>query len=262
MADRFDGAVAVITGGASGIGFAMAEAFAARGARLVLADIDEPALDAAEAALSGRADVMTSITDVTDAEAVEQLAVEVFERHGQVNILCNNAGVAAYGPLAESSLEEWQWLMDINVWGVVHGVRSFVPRMLESGQQGHVVNTASMSGLVGMLNLGMYCASKFAVVGMSEALARELRSTPIGVTILCPMVVDTKINEHSMERRPRGEGDAFPVGDLAGGIMAPDVVAERVVEAIEAQHLYILTHPEQGPILARRAGRLAQAVPS
>lgn len=262
MTDRFDGAVAVITGGASGIGLAMARAFAERGSRLVLADIDAQALDAAEARLAPSTDVMTSLTDVTDPQAVDQLASEVFERFGQVNILCNNAGVAAYGPLAEVSMEEWHWVMDINVWGVVHGISSFVPRMLESGQPGHVVNTASMSGLVGMLNLGVYCASKFAVVGLSESLARELRSTPIGVTILCPMVVDTKINEHSMARRPRGEGDAFPVGDLAGGIMSPRVVADRVVEAIEAQHLYVLTHPEQGPILARRAGRLAQAVPS
>lgn len=262
MTDRFDGAVAVITGGASGIGLAMAASFAARGSRLVLADIDAPALDAAEAALSGHTDVTTSLTDVTDPGAMEQLAADVFDRHGQVNILCNNAGVAAYGPMADAGLDEWHWLMNINVWGVVHGIRSFLPRMLESGQQGHIVNTASMSGLIGMMNLGVYCASKFAVVGMSESLARELRSTPIGVTILCPMVVDTKINEHSMERRPRGEGDAFPVGDLAGGIMAPEVVAERVVEAIEAQHLYVLTHEEQGPILARRAGRLAQAVPS
>lgn len=261
MTDRFDGAVAVITGGASGIGLAMARAFASRGSRLVLADIDEAALADAEAELSSTADVMTSVTDVTDAHAVEALASDVFDRFGEVNILCNNAGVATYGPLAESSLEEWKWVMDINVWGVVHGISAFVPRMLETGRPGHVVNTASMSGLVGMLNLGVYCASKFAVVGMSESLARELRSTPIGVTILCPMVVDTKINEHSMERRPRGEGDAFPVGDLAGGIMQPEVVADRVVEAIEAQHLYVITHPEQGPILARRAGRLAQAIP-
>ena len=262
MSDRFDGAVAVVTGGASGIGLAMARAFADRGSRLVLADIDEAALDAAEAELSAHTDVMTSVTDVTQLDAMEALAEDVYERFDKVNILCNNAGVAAYGPLSQASIEEWRWVMDINVWGVVHGIQAFVPRMLEGGEQGHIVNTASMSGLVGMLNLGVYCASKFAVVGMSESLARELRSTPIGVTILCPMVVDTKINEHSMARRPKGEGDAFPVGDLVGGIMAAEEVADRVIEAIEAQHLYVLTHEEQGSILARRAGRLAQAVPS
>lgn len=262
MTDRFDGAVSVITGGASGIGLAMARAFAKRGSRLVLVDIDEAALASAQSELAESTEVFSSVTDVTDPAAMNQLAEQTFERFGEVNILCNNAGVAAYGPMSEATLAEWQWVMDINVWGVVHGINAFLPRMLESGRPGHIVNTASMSGLVGMLNLGVYCASKFAVVGLSESLARELRSTPIGVTILCPMVVDTKINEHSMARRPQGEGDAFPVGDLAGGIMKPEVVADRVVEAIEAQHLYVITHSEQGPILARRAGRLAQAIPS
>ncbi len=262
--DPFDGRVAVITGAASGIGAAMAQAFSSRGARLVLADIDEPALLEAAAELrAAGAEAEAIPTDVTDADSVEALAEAAVSVFGGVHLVCNNAGVALQGPLVEATLNDWRYGLGVNLWGVVHGVRSFVPRLIAQGDGGHVVNTASMSGLVGMTGLGVYCASKFAVVGLTESLARELKPHGIGVSVLCPMVVDTPIGEHSERLRPpelRDEGRTPPeAGPLAGGVISPGEVAVRVVSAIEAGRLYILTHPEQRELLRRRAARLDEA---
>lgn len=261
--DPFAGRVAVITGGAGGIGVALAEAFARRGARLVLADLDEAALAAAVQRLAGQGHEVCGVpTDVTSRQSVEALAQEAHSRYGAVHIVCNNAGVAVFGPLREASYEDWQFVMGVNFWGVVHGVQAFVPLLLEQGQGGHVVNTASMAGLVGMEWLGVYCASKFAVVGLSESLHRELKPLGIGVSVLCPMIVDTRINENSVRLRPAGlrvpgaEPLVPPAEAMKGGVIAPEEVARRVVRGIERQDLYILTHPEQRELLRRRAERL------
>jgi NAD(P)-dependent dehydrogenase (short-subunit alcohol dehydrogenase family) len=260
-ADPFRGRVAVVTGGAGGIGLAMARAFAARGARIVLADVDAAALARAEAELAAAgAEVFGVAADVTRRESVAALADAAFGRFGAVHVLCNNAGIAVAGPLVGADPDDWRRAMDVNFWGVVHGIDAFLPRMIAQRQGGHVVNTASMAGLVGMQGLGIYCATKFAVVGLSESLRRELEPHGIGVSVLCPMLVATRIAENSA--RALGRTSPAPPGDaaaaavpLVGSVIAADEVARRVVEAIEAGAFYVLTHPEQREILRRRAAR-------
>jgi NAD(P)-dependent dehydrogenase (short-subunit alcohol dehydrogenase family) len=263
--DPFRDRVAVVTGGAGGIGFALARAFAARGAKLALADLDEEALARAEKELAADGVPVIGVhTDVTRRESVQLLADVTRRRFGAVHLVCNNAGVAVFGELARATPEDWEFTMGVNFWGVVHGVASFVPILLEQKAGGHVVNTASMAGLVGMQWLGVYCASKFAVVGLSESLHRELEPHGIGVSVLCPMIVATKINENSLRMRPallRTGQEVVPAGAPAmrGGVVDPDAVARRVVRAIERRSLYVLTHPEQREILRRRAARLDAA---
>ena len=167
--DPFQGRVAVITGGAGGIGSALARAFAARGAKLVLADLDEQALAlAAKEHRERGAAVLTVVTDVTKRDQVEALADAAFRHYGAAHVVCNNAGIAILGAITETSDADWEFTMAVNFWGVLHGVQAFLPRMLEQGQGGHFVNTASMAGLVGMAFFSAYNASKFAVVGLSE----------------------------------------------------------------------------------------------
>jgi NAD(P)-dependent dehydrogenase (short-subunit alcohol dehydrogenase family) len=268
MADPFQDRVAVVTGGGSGIGAAMAAAFAARGARLVLADIDPEALERSAATLRGAgADVLAVPTDVGESAQVQALADAAVARFGAVHVVCNNAGIALFGRLADATHADWEYTMRVNFWGVVHGVQAFAPRLLAQRQGGHIVNTASMAGLVGMEWLGVYCASKFAVVGLTESLHRELRPYGIGVSVLCPMIVQTDINRNSVRHRPaalRNPGDPVDIPDpgpevegaMKGSVIAVEEVARRVVRAIERGDLYVLTHPEQRDFLRRRAARL------
>jgi NAD(P)-dependent dehydrogenase (short-subunit alcohol dehydrogenase family) len=256
--DDFQGRVAVITGGGGGIGAAMAEAFATRGARLVLADLELDAASAVAERLRARgAEAIAVRTDVTVRDTVRALAEETVGRFGAVHIVCNNAGVATFGEIATATHADWDFTMRVNFWGVVHGVEAFLPRLLAQGQGGHIVNTASMAGLVGMQWLGVYCASKFAVVGLTEALHREVARHGIGVSVLCPMIVETNINENSATRRPAelrnpGEPVIPPAASMVGSTIKPEEVAHRVVRAIERKDLYVLTHPEQREILKRR----------
>ena len=264
--DPFKDRVAVVTGGAGGIGSALARAFAARGAKIVLADLDAANLAVVAKHLeAGGAQVLGVATDVTKAESVEALAEATLRRFGAAHIVCNNAGIATFGPIATSTRKDWEFTMNVNFWGVVNGVQSFVPRLIAQRQGGHVVNTASMAGLTGMSWLGVYCASKFAVVGLTESLQRELRPHEIGVSVLCPMIVQTNINENSLRMRPEDlrnpdgvnlpqTGGAAP--PMVGGTVLPEELARRVVRAIERKDLYILTHPEQREILKRRAQRI------
>jgi NAD(P)-dependent dehydrogenase (short-subunit alcohol dehydrogenase family) len=261
LADPFRGRVAVVTGGAGGIGLAMARAFAARGARIVLADVDAAALARAQGELAAAgAEAIGLAADVTRRESVAALADAAFGRFGAVHVLCNNAGIAVAGPLVGADPDDWRRAMDVNFWGVVHGLDAFLPRMIAQRQGGHVVNTASMAGLVGMQGLGIYCATKFAVVGLSESLRRELEPHGIGVSVLCPMLVATRIAENSARAlgraSPASPGDAAAAAmPLVGGVITADEVGRRVVEAIEAGAFYVLTHPEQREILRRRAAR-------
>jgi NAD(P)-dependent dehydrogenase (short-subunit alcohol dehydrogenase family) len=257
--DEFRGRVAVITGGGGGIGAAMARAFAARGARLVLADVDQAAMaTVAEALRAGGTDVLTVATDVTSLDSVRTLADAAEQRFGAVHVVCNNAGVATFGEIVSSTHADWDYTMGVNFWGVVHGVEVFVPRLLARQEGGHIVNTASMAGLVGMRWLGVYSASKFAVVGLTEALHRELADGGIGVSVLCPMIVQTNINQNSVRNRPAplrnpGADPSFPdAGAMAGSVIPPEEVARRVVRGIERKDLYIFTHPEQRDFLKRR----------
>ena len=253
----FENRVAVITGGGAGIGRAMARAFASRGAHLVLADIDEPALADAEAEFSGRGtEVLTVPTDVRERDSVFALADATYRAFGRAHIVCNNAGITAVSSVVGVDPLDWQTTMGINFWGVVHGVDAFVPRLLEQGDGGHVVNTASMAGLTGMLGLGMYCASKFAVVGLTESLHRELRGQDVGVSVLCPMLVDTNIDVNSQRMLNLAMPEPETVkGFLKGSVIPVEDVATRVVRAIERKDLYIFTHPEQREFLRRRANR-------
>ena len=244
---------------------AMARAFVARGAKLVLADVDEQALATAAASLrAAGATVHTVRTDVGELASVEALADETFRHFGGAHIICNNAGIALFGEIAHATHRDWEYTMRVNFWGVVHGIEAFVPRLLAQRQGGHVLNTASMAGLVGMQWLGVYCASKFAVVGLSEALNRELAPHDIGVSILCPMIVDTQINANSVRNRPAalrnpGDPETLPAdvdpGAMVGSVIPTEEVGRRVVRAIDRGDLYVLTHPEQRDILARRARR-------
>ena len=262
--DPFRGRVAVVTGGAGGIGLAMARAFAARGAKVVLADVDEAALARAEKVLAAAgAPVLGVATDVTRRESMIALADATFAHFGATHILCNNAGIAIAGPLVGADPDDWQKTMAINFWGVVHGIDAFLPRMIAQRQGGHVVNTSSMAGLVGMDWLGIYCATKFAVVGLSESLRRELALRGIGVSVLCPMLVATQITENSARTLGRaspasGDGagsDPSANMKLQGGVIAAPEVARRVVRAVETNAFYVFTHPEQREILRRRAER-------
>ena len=262
--DVFRNRVAVITGGASGIGAAMARAFAARGAKIVLADIDEPGLSTMERELaSAGTPVFVVPTDVSLRSSVHALADATFRRFGAAHIVCNNAGIALLGEIAKAPHEDWEFTMNVDFWGVVHGVEAFVPRLIEQHEGGHVVNTASMAGLVGMQWLGIYCAAKFAVVGLTEALHRELKPHSIGASVLCPMIVATNIGENSQRlrlgaERPARERSpsAAVAGAMQGGTVSAESVATKVVRGIERQDLYILTHPEQREILRRRAARI------
>ena len=261
--DPFRDRVAVITGGAGGIGMSLARAFSERGAKLVLADLDDASLQRAVAELTDKgASVLGVPTDVTKLQSVRALANAAVQHFGAVHIVCNNAGVATFGEIQQASHRDWEFTMGVNFWGVVHGVEAFLPILLQQGAGGHVVNTASMAGLVGMQWLGIYCASKFAVVGLTESLHRELRPHGIGVSVLCPMIVSTNINENTARMRPahlRNEGEEPPIPSasaMKGGVIPPDEVAWRVVRGIERKDLYILTHPEQREFLRRRAAKL------
>ncbi len=261
--NEFSNRVAVVTGAASGIGRAMAERFAAEGMKIVLADVEEAALakTAQEMKASG-AEVFASRTDVADAKAVEALAEAVYSRFAAAHIVCNNAGVASRAvPCWEQSLEDWQWVLGVNLWGVIHGIRAFVPRMIAGGEEGHIVNTASVAGLSSSAFLGPYHASKHAVVTISECLYYELAAaeSKLHASVLCPAWVNTRIGE-SGRNRPLGPDAPHPVSDavtagirklLAAGL-SPESVAARVFEAVHEERFWILTHPEWNPAIAKR----------
>ena len=260
--------VAVITGGASGIGFTTARRLASRGVRLVLADIEKSALDRAvtELAAAGAA-VEGVVCDVGDLKAVQHLADTAFEKMGAVHIVFHNAGVAVGGPIAEMQHSDWEWTMRVNLWGPIHGVEAFTQRMIAQGQGGHMLFTASFAGLVPNVGLGPYCVSKYGVVALAEVLRRELRAHDIGVSVLCPMRVATNIG-HSERNRPDelgGPEASPPVLDqgednqnLAGRVLDVDDVAAQVVDAVVANRLYILPHEESRTPIRRRFERIDQ----
>ncbi|MGH7308636.1 MAG: SDR family NAD(P)-dependent oxidoreductase, partial [Candidatus Rokuibacteriota bacterium] len=204
------GRVGVVTGGGSGIGRALAEALAREGMRLVVADVDESGMAATVAAIrAGGGEAIAVRTDVSDLEQVRALADRAWAAFGGVHVLCNNAGVAVWGGLETATQRDWQWVLGVNLWGVIHGLLAFLPRMIDQGQGGHVVNTASMAGLIASQGLGVYNTSKYAVVGLSETLAKDLRPYGIGVSVLCPMGVATGI-QTSERNRPAHLRNAAP----------------------------------------------------
>lgn len=254
---HFAGKTAFVTGGASGIGLALGRAFAGAGMKVVLADIEAGPLAAAVDGLTREgASVIGAACDVADPESVDRAAKTAFDTFGNVHVVCNNAGVAAGGGIDTISLDSWRWVVDVNLMGVLHGVRSFLPHMRAHGEGGHFVNTASMAGMVSGMGFSPYTATKFAVVAMSEGLAPQVKPLGIGVTVLCPGYVRTRIGE-SGRNRPERYGQAQPiapdspaaalVAQVAERIAAgldPDNVAARVLAAIRADELYVFTDPE------------------
>src|SRR6267143_5945189 len=238
---------AVVTGGASGIGRALCLAFAGEGAHVVAADLDEAGMaETASGIQKAGVKAVTVRTDVRTLASVEALAERAWKELGGVHVLCNNAGVAIYGGLESATHQDWQWVLGVNLWGVINGVEAFVPRMVAQKQPGHVVNTASMAGLIASQGLGVYNTSKYAVVGLSETLAKDLRPYGIGVSVLCPMGVATQIRA-SERNRPatlRNEKPASTPVDLIGRTLDPDTVAAMTIAAIKDNRLYVITHEE------------------
>jgi NAD(P)-dependent dehydrogenase (short-subunit alcohol dehydrogenase family) len=252
--EDLQGKVAVITGGASGIGRAVADRAAAEGMKLVLGDVEEGPLKEAVHDLTGTgAETLGVVTDVSDAASVRALWDAALNRFGAVHLVHNNAGIGLGGPIWEIREEDWRWIIGVNLWGVIHGVRTFAPLLIEQGE-GHIVNTASIAGLIAAPFLGPYNATKQAVVAISETLIKDLQSvgSPVGVSVLCPGFVQTRIAD-SERNRP----DWAPTGDVEGagelrdlvqemvdGGITPAAVADRVIDAVRTDTFYILTHPE------------------
>ena len=255
----FKGRVAVVTGAASGIGRALAECFAAEGMRVVLADVEERALAATTADLvAAGATAIGIVTDVSDGAQMRSLAERAFAEYGAVHILCNNAGVGGdSGPVWELAPATWQWVLGVNLWGVIHGIRAFVPAMLKQGGEGHVVNVASLAGLLTAPGLSPYYATKHAVVAISESLHHELAmaGAKIRASVLCPGFVKTNIVDSGRNRpahlaiaptpvTPVAQQRAAMMRMLVDTGMPPSQVATLVLDAIREERFYIFPHPD------------------
>lgn len=277
--EQLDGKVAVVTGAASGIGRALADRFAAEGMKVVLADVEEVALEAAAKELAdGGAETLAVVTDVADAAAVDALAARTLEELGAVHVVCNNAGVGGLGHSTwDGPLSAWEWVLGVNLWGVIHGIRAFVPALVEQ-DEGHVVNTASMAGLASVPFMGPYTTSKHAVVGLSEALFHELalRGSAVGVSVLCPAFLRTKIFDSDRNwpdqlgespGRPDDPGAQF-MFDAGQALLEaspdPSVLADATVDAIRQRRFVVLSDAEAGAgaMAARRDSVVDGAAPT
>ena len=263
--DELEGRVAVVTGGASGIGLAMAETFGAQGMRLVIADIEADRLDAAAAQLRSKGFEAIGVrTDVSRYAEVEALAQATLKAFGRAHVICNNAGVSITGPTWKMSLDDWRWVYDVNFWGVVHGIKAFTPILVEQGESGHIINTASEAAFLGIGEHAPYCSSKAAVVSISLALHSELiaADTRIGVSVVCPGMVDTQIHR-SWRNRPVADQawsdresadlqrqqhvDAFQARGAS-----PAQVADVVLEALKAGRFYVFNTDHWRAMLRRQ----------
>lgn len=274
--DEFNGRVGVITGAASGIGRAMAVAFAAEGMHLALADVDVVGLEeTAELARAEGVEAVAVRTDVSDPVQVEALAQRTIDEFGDLHLACNNAGVSAGGLTWEVDLDTWHWVMGVNLFGVIHGVRSFTPRIIASGG-GHIVNTASMAGFTSPPGMSPYNVSKHAIVSLSEAMAVELSMTnpEVGISVLCPGWVRTRIHE-SERNRPVSPADPLEesadpavaamrefVAGLIDGGLDPAEVAAQVLDAVRHRRPWILTHPDWMSAVTERAERIVAGEPA
>ena len=277
--ESFKGRGTVITGGANGIGFATAREFARRGARVMLGDIDQSALDDAVASL--RADGVDAhgvVCDVRKLDDVGHLADEAFRIFGDVHVVFNNAGIAYAGPIVQTSHDDWRFVIDVDLWGPIHGVESFLPRLIAQvararderiDHSSHIVFTSSFAGLIPNVGLGPYCVAKYGVVALAETLAREVRPNGIGVSVLCPMIVETNLLANTERVRSADYGPATPsaaetVEQLASGPTAADDdsvlnvedVARLTADAILANRLYVLPHRGSRDSIRRRFERI------
>jgi NAD(P)-dependent dehydrogenase (short-subunit alcohol dehydrogenase family) len=261
-----EGKVAVVTGGASGIGKGIAEALKNEGVELVIADIEDGALQRTAEELGA-----TGIqTDVSSAESVGALATEVVERFGTAHVLVNNAGIGPMGRIADLTLDDWKWMVGVNLWGVIHGIHAFLPILKGNEEGGHIVNTSSMAGLVGMPGLGSYTLTKYGVLGLTEVLAKELEEdgSKVGATVLCPGTIHTNIGTSSRNRPGDNAGGLHDVDisqegsevDMSGvRWMIPIEVGTIVVDCIRSGELYALTHPDWWDMVEPRFVAIASA---
>jgi NAD(P)-dependent dehydrogenase (short-subunit alcohol dehydrogenase family) len=262
-----------VTGGASGIGFALARAFGREGARIALADIDrDGARYAAERLRNEDIRALPIHCDVGERGALERAALETIAEYGRVHVVCNNAGVAVGGALGTVEARDWDWIIDVNLKGVVRGMEVFYPLVRSHGEGGHFINTASMAGLISPSGMEPYTATKFAVVGMSEGWAEQLRPLGIGVSVLCPGFVRTRIHE-SGRARPDRYGGRCQVDAGAGSSqeetaenimhgLDPDIVAARTIDAVKAGEFYIFTHPPMRDLVEARFQAILEAFDS
>jgi NAD(P)-dependent dehydrogenase (short-subunit alcohol dehydrogenase family) len=259
-----DGRVAVVTGGASGIGRGIATRLADQGCAVVIADLDRR-VDEVAAEIGAAAGM---ICDVSDAAAVQALAREVVDRHGTVHVLCNNAGVGPMALMRDMTERDWRFMVDVNLYGVLHGLQAFLPILLANEDGGHVVNTASLAGLIAGPKISAYAATKFAVVGLTESLALELEmeGAKVGASVLCPGPVHSNIKASMRHRSEEGglfdvdisrPNEHFDASDLRW--MQPEEAGDVVVDAIRTGKLYAITHPEMWPAVQERYERLAAA---
>jgi len=270
---EFKDKVAVITGGASGLGLAMARRFAREGMKLALGDVEEEPLRRVEQEFRrAGVPVLAIRTDVSRGHDVERLAEKTLATFGAVHVVCNNAGVGPGGVLWENTNADWEWVLGVNVWGVIHGVRVFVPIMLRQNTPCHVVNTASVAGLLSVPGMGIYCVSKHAVVTLSECLYHDLaaRGAKIGVSLLCPAYVPTGIADSERNRpallhnapRPRSPEDLERERTMRhaveSGRVSPDDVAQMVFDGIVHDRFYILTHPRIKAAIETRVQDIVQ----
>jgi NAD(P)-dependent dehydrogenase (short-subunit alcohol dehydrogenase family) len=263
----FEEKVAVITGGASGIGLATAAALAKKGCRLVLADVEDATLASAAQELSrAGATVIGVRTDVGDKASVDALAEASWRQFGRVDIVFNNAGVAVFGPTQTMTHADWEWSIRVNLWGPIHGVEAFTPRMIADRHGGHILFTASFAGLVPNQDLGPYCVTKFGVVALAECLRKDLRADGIGVSVVCPMRVTSRI-DFSSRNRPTELGG--PEANrtytdeeraaLQGRELGAAQAADLIVKSIEANRFYVHTHAEAREYVKRRWERIDEA---
>ncbi|NML12276.1 SDR family NAD(P)-dependent oxidoreductase [Sphingobium sp. AR-3-1] len=248
------GRTAFITGGGSGVALGQAKVFAQAGCKVAIADIRQDHLDEAMAWFDGRGhDVMAVKLDITDRDAYARAADAVEAKLGPVELLFNTAGVSIFGPLQNATYDDWDWQLDVNLKGVINGIQTFVPRMIERDKGGHIINTASMSAFVALKGTGIYCTSKMAIRGLSECLALDLADHGIGVSMLCPGAVNSNIHEAVLTRPAHLQKTGYYGADpdvmahlkqvISVG-MEPEVLAQYVLKGVEADQLYILPYPE------------------
>jgi NAD(P)-dependent dehydrogenase (short-subunit alcohol dehydrogenase family) len=263
--DSYQGRTAVITGGAGGIGFATAKEFARRGAaRIMLADINQSALDSAVADL--RADGVDAhgvVCDVRKLDDVVALADEAFRLFGDVHVVFNNAGIAYAGPIAGTSHDDWRFVIDVDLWGPIHGVEAFLQRLIAQDADSHMVFTSSFAGLIPNVGLGPYCVAKYGVVALAETLSREVRANGIGVSVLCPMIVATDLMANSERVRsadygPAANAQELPAASTDDAVQVDDV-ARLTADAILANRLYIVPHQASRASIQRRFERIDRA---
>ena len=272
MIKEFKGKVAVVTGAAHGIGFSLSSAFAKRGMKVVLADIDENALIIAAQELRKTSnDILWKVTDVSNSKQVEELADFSYKHFENVNILCNNAGICHSAPLQQLSKKDWDWVFGVNFYGVIHGINSFINRMLESNAPCHIVNTSSINGLY-FSDMAPYDVTKHAITSLSEVLSVELSETSVGVSVLCPAWVKTdlvkttenlgkqqsEISVLTPEILKSFNLDRETLDNLFDSGMNPDIVAELVIKAIQENIFYIVTHPENMQLVQKRFDKILE----